>query len=134
MPAAVISIIELCSSKGGYFHIVHPSQVPMALILQTLSTLLGIPIVPYSKWLGVLGATTSGGNLGTDNPAVHLLEFFISRQKDAEAINSAEALFCVSLDTTLTQAVAPSLGSETPLGPKDVEDWVAYWRRIGFLT
>ncbi|KAF9459676.1 hypothetical protein BDZ94DRAFT_1284298 [Collybia nuda] len=132
---AATAVVELMDSKERYFQIAHPSPIPMSLVLQTLSTIFGIPIVPYAKWLSALEAAASGGNPGTDNPAVHLLEFFASRKKNAEAADSSiEALFGTSLATTLTAASAPSLGSATKIGPEDIESWVVYWRKIGFLA
>lgn len=51
---------------------------------------------PYRPIHGMAGcpeAATSGGNPGTDNPAVQLLEFFVAPQKNADTQdNNAEAL------------------------------------------
>lgn len=70
-----------------------------------------------------------------DNPAVMLQDFF-AHESSAEAQREPEAMGMRTLDVKKALNVAPALSEENlpQLNEKDALLWVAYWRRIGFLT
>lgn len=126
--------MRITGPKEDYLHLAHPNPVPISSILQSLASTLSIPLVPYSEWLAKL--EVAAANLGSgsnDNPAVSLLEFFRSRG-DIVDEDVKEAMFGTLLATTRATALAPTLRSLPQLRSEDVGQWVAYWRKVGFLT
>lgn len=121
------------ASKDVYLHLAHPNPVHISLILRSLASTLEIPLVPYAEWIAKLeAAATDVEARNNDNPAVQLLEFFRSKG-DIVNVDDEEAMFGTSLATTRATALASTLQSLPQLRSEDAGQWVAYWRKIGFL-
>jgi hypothetical protein len=130
---AAAAIVEMQFSEKQFLHLAHPNPVPWVDIFQHFSTILGVPIVEYEQWLSKLEEEAANGDQKiTDNPALHLLDFFRSGNKHLVS-EEGESLGLPMLDTSTAVQVAPSM-RYGKLGKDDVEMWVAYWRKVGFLT
>lgn len=66
------------------------------------------------------------------NPALRTLDFFRSAKDEAEN-NRTEAMGLPFLDTSTALRDSPSLVTLAPLGENDLNAWLAYWRRVGYL-
>ncbi len=105
-----------------------------SIILQRVSSVLRIPLVPYSQWIGAIEQTSQ--NEGSDRaasetPALQLLEFF--RSQGSGNTNNGEAFGFPSLRTTNLEQSA-TLGNLHQLGIEDVDKWLNYWRGAGFIV
>ena len=118
-------------------HIVNPRPVPWNDIASSFSKALGLRLVPYSEWLAALESRSA--TTGTDPakvkaafeevPALRLMEFFRTVKSEA----SGEALLVVSLASEKAQAASSALRGVEQINAKDIERWVAYWQKNGFL-
>ena len=109
-------------------HLVHPHPVSWNVVGDAAAQTLGVPIVPYSEWAAKLreAARTSAAdrNATKKNPALALLDVFV---KDLGEDGT------VALKTDRAVGLSPTLRSAERLGSADVEKWIGYWRKIGFL-
>ncbi|PBK92571.1 hypothetical protein ARMGADRAFT_1080627 [Armillaria gallica] len=62
---AAKALVELRLSKCRYIHLLHPRPVAASIILQRVSSVLRIPLVPYSQWIGAIEQTSQ--NEGSDS-------------------------------------------------------------------
>ncbi|KAF8066748.1 hypothetical protein FPV67DRAFT_1496289 [Lyophyllum atratum] len=136
---AASALVEMRHSSAMFLHLVHPTATSWSQIFGPLSQLMGVPLVPYSKWLVALEASESSedgkaANASVDNPALRLLDFFRSADKPLPS-DDAEAFGFPRLETEVAIHAAPSLchSKLLPLGRGDVESWLRYWKQIGFL-
>ncbi|CAL1710450.1 unnamed protein product [Somion occarium] len=107
-------------------HLAHPRPVPSGVITTTLSESLGIPSIPFHQWVTLLEQSSPSD----DNPALKILDYF----RDGREGNKTEAFGVVQMDMSNTLKSSRSWRSSVrELDEKDVQDWLAYWRRIGFL-
>ncbi|KAJ7640716.1 hypothetical protein DFH06DRAFT_1429524 [Mycena polygramma] len=125
---AAKSLVDMRNSDVRYLHLSHPQPMPIADILSPISNVLGLPLVPYSQWLDSLEAAATQESAASTNPGVRLADFFRAyREGNADQ----EAFFPVSLSNACAVGF---LGSLSPLGAEDVEGWVDYLRRVGYLV
>ena len=126
-------------SNELFLHLSHPYRIPSSLVLQHLSAVLKLPIVPYSEWLSGLEAAAhrhlDGAVEWENNPALRLLEFFRTAARPLPA-EDAEAMGFPQLLTDAAVKNAPSLRRDSleELGQNDFDGWITYWRKIGFLS
>ncbi|GLB41023.1 putative acetyl-CoA synthetase-like protein [Lyophyllum shimeji] len=137
---AASALVEMRNSHAMFLHLVHPSATPWSQLFKHISELLDIPLVSYATWLAALEASESSADgkapnaKSVANPALRLLDFFKSADKSLPS-DEADAFGFPRLSTKVAALVAPSFGSANllPLGRSDVESWLGYWKRIGFL-
>ena len=137
MEVAAPAIIEMVDSptSTSIVHLVHPSPVRWSELMQHISHTLCLPMVPYSRWLAALEVQSESNNpntLADSSPALKLLGFFqySSTRKNSTSNFLEPSVSCRgALDVSETLRNARS----TPLGLKDVEAWLCYWRSVGFI-
>jgi len=126
-------------SDQPFLHLVHPNPVLWSCVFELISEAFEVPLVPYSRWLSALRVSSGPGddraaNAAVDNPALYLLDFYQSADKPLPA-DDAEAFGFPRLSTAAASCVSSSLRAMklSPLGRNDVEGWLAYWEKIGFI-
>lgn len=138
MPAyqASRALTEMRNSSKPVLHLVHPKGVSWSSILTHFSQNLGVPLVPYPKWLEALNhqvkskpAAVSEVELMQQNPALRLAEHFSAVDLDEDR----EPLGIVRLDPSNAVEISQTLASMEPLGEQEVKQWVAGWKASGFL-
>ncbi|KAF5351581.1 hypothetical protein D9758_007201 [Tetrapyrgos nigripes] len=129
---AAQAIVELSDSNHQYANLVHPHPSPASAILEPIASLIGAEAVSYSQWIDELNKTST--DHPTRNPALGLLEFFQSHVASADK-PCGEVLGFPSLSSTRALECSQSLRGlmDRRLDAKDVEKWIGYWRKIGFL-
>ncbi|EGO18727.1 putative polyketide synthase [Serpula lacrymans var. lacrymans S7.9] len=132
---AAPAIIDMMDSSTHILHLVHPHPICWSELMQHIALAMNLPLIPYSRWLSSLEKRslfqdTSGKII----PALRLLAFFqysVYRGDGSSTDNFLEPR------ASCQQAiqVSPTLRdtSITPLGLRDVEKWLSYWNRVGFL-
>ncbi|KAF5351577.1 hypothetical protein D9758_007202 [Tetrapyrgos nigripes] len=128
---AAQAIIELSDGKYQYANLVHPRPIPTSVILTSTASLIGAEVVLYRQWMEEL---SKSADRSAGNPALRLLDFF---QAKAASVDKADAglLGFPSLSSARALECSQSLRDlvHRQLDSKDVEKWIAYWRKIGFL-
>lgn len=129
----------MIDSDVSPLHLIHPRPMHWSSIMEPLAQALGLLVVPYDEWIERL--EQSGERLTADeeveimwqNPALKLIGTFI-RAKMAPS-TCREAMGVPHLDSTQAQRVSPSLTPQAlpQLSTNDALQWVAYWKRIGYL-
>ncbi|KAF5351512.1 hypothetical protein D9758_007194 [Tetrapyrgos nigripes] len=127
-------ITELSHSNYQFANLVHPHPTTASHILDLVAPMIGAEIVPYAQWIEALNKSQSSASDPARNPALKLLEFFQSQVATADNVNG-EVLGLPSLSTARTVESSHTLKTLTQrqLGSEDVEKWIGYWRKIGFL-
>ena len=137
---AAPAIIEMVDSptSTSIVHLVHPSPVRWSELMQHISHTLCVPMVSYSRWLAALevqsesSSSSNSNTLAESSPALKLLGFFqySSTTKKSTSSFLEPSVSCQgALDVSETLRNARS----SPLGLKDVEAWLAYWKNVGFI-
>lgn len=134
------AIVDMLDTKEEVLHVVHPRPVAWSSLIESFSKVLSVPAVPYNDWLTSLEEAAKGipsdpaavESAHRTNPALRLLPFF--RAFDASPPGETkEALGFARLSCAKSTTVSTSLQNADVLGEKDVERWVASWRKSGFL-
>lgn len=128
-------------------HLIHPRPVSWSSLAGVVSSMLSVPLVPYTDWLAKLEQAASSLSQSEDSGetqgdsidllrdlrAVRLLSFFKAIKTNSL---DGEALGFPHID--ITQAVAASTTLSDPelhqLDAGDVARWLGYWRKVGLLS
>lgn len=129
--------MDMLDAKEEVLHIVHPRPVPWNTIASAFAKELNLPLVPYQKWLEGLERKFAEagqkpaqiGQAFADVPALRLIDFF----RAAKPVPGLEPLGMRPLASEKAQLSSRTLREAEKIGPKDVEKWVAFWRKSGFL-
>nr|WGM49229.1 carboxylic acid reductase [Boreostereum vibrans] len=123
---AASALLDMLGSDEPVLHLVHPYTVSWDVISHTAAEVLGVPIIPYKEWVSRLhtAAQSANGEAARHNPAIKLLEFF-----ERDMGESSDGI----ISTDKAVQVSPSLKGLTKLDRKDVELWMAYWKKVGLL-
>lgn len=130
---AASAVIDMIGSPEPVLHLVHPYPVPWTVVSSTASKLLRVPIVSYSEWLSMLQDAAQSLSSATgdaegqklmENPALKIFDFFEGGLAQMSELVSS---------TDKAVEVSRSLREAKEVGKGDVERWVGYWRKIGFL-
>ncbi|KAK0454752.1 hypothetical protein EV421DRAFT_1896666 [Armillaria borealis] len=130
------AVTELClANEVGTFHVVHPRPVEWGVVMRLAASKMNVPVVAYEEWIRRL-ETDMGVNVPSmqENPALRLLDFF--RQgisSSSVATDSMGLLVKVATDRSL--AVSSTLRDKNlrRLGEDDVDRWIGFWKKEGFL-
>lgn len=133
------SIVDMLDTNEEVLHIVNPKPVPWNDVASSFAEALGIQLVPYSEWLAALEGRSAALTTEPEEvqkafvevPALRLMDFFRVARADIEA--GKEALSVVSLASEKAQACSGVLREAKQVSSKDVDRWVIYWRKTGFL-
>ncbi|EGN97840.1 hypothetical protein SERLA73DRAFT_109083 [Serpula lacrymans var. lacrymans S7.3] len=127
MDTAAKAVVEMRDSNTTFVHVAHPKETPWSTIFAQFSTSLDLPLVPYKKWLECSedASLRSGGADARENPASVILDFFRAGAMGLRRMSMEEA-----------KKASPTLGDTTirPLGASDVDLWLSYWRKSGFIS
>ncbi|KAI9065204.1 acetyl-CoA synthetase-like protein [Trametes sanguinea] len=128
---------EMRNSSEPFLHLVHPKPVPWRTIITPIAEELGVPLVTYDEWLSALRKSTHGLAGSADevglmkaNPALRLVDFF----GGLKTLPEREPMGTVYLSTEKAIQVSPTLDNLPALGALQAKQWLAAWRRSGFLA
>ena len=131
------AIVNMLDAHEDVFHVVHPKPVPWDDLAIEFSKALNVPLVPYKEWLETLERKLV--ETGTDAaevekafsevPALRLMDFF----RAAKMSSDREPIGITRLASEKAQAASQVLREAEKVGTRDVERWIAFWRRTGFL-
>ncbi|KAK7050038.1 hypothetical protein VNI00_005470 [Paramarasmius palmivorus] len=121
-----------------FINLVHPRPIRASLMMEHLSKELGLPLVRYSEWLNALESSAANAppapsSYSLSNPAISLLHFYRNARGRLNTEVEGEAFGFTAMKTDTAVETVPWLTSMPQVGPKDVDGWVAYWRKIGLL-
>ncbi|CAO1635903.1 unnamed protein product [Sympodiomycopsis kandeliae] len=132
---------HLKTSQGDHkvFHLVHPKETKWHLLIKGVverlnSTSNGskqVQLVPYSDWLNQLKSISNTHTL-EQCPTLKLLDFFKHAPVQSDD-GQSEAMGIKRLDTAQSQQISTRLQNAQPLDAPSAQQWVQYWRSVGFL-
>ena len=123
---AAASLLELTRSDDPVLHLVSPRSTPWNDIMSTFSAhLRNIPIIRLEDW--IIRLRDASAKLpeknGTDASLI-LQEFFAQGNFGGGA----------NLSTERAVSASPALRNTQPIQKKDVEAYLAYWQKVGFIA
>ncbi|KAF9543799.1 hypothetical protein CPC08DRAFT_730396, partial [Agrocybe pediades] len=117
---------------------VHPKPVQCPTIMKSLSETLNVPLVPYMEWFARLESSAndedeSAAASENSRDALRMTHFYRLGLNASKTTESMGLLAKVRSEKGLR--ASPSLKSDSvlPLSAQKVNDWVAIWKKIGFL-
>ncbi|KAJ7596093.1 hypothetical protein C8J56DRAFT_395210 [Mycena floridula] len=134
--AVAAAIMEMRHSRELFLNLSHPEPIAASCVLEPLSEILKVPLVRYSEWLVALEASRHGALLqnrpdAIGNPALVLLDFY----RSAIGRSNGEVFGPAGVVTLRAMEAAPVLHTLLrQISRTDVENWLRYWCKIGFLT
>ncbi|GJJ11568.1 putative NRPS-like protein biosynthetic cluster [Clathrus columnatus] len=129
---AAKSLVELRHSSSTFANLVHPNPIPWNKIINWVGERLNLSTVPYQEWLRRLEGLPRTYETLSQNPALHLLDFYRAAATLADGLQDFqrhEAMGIATYETTNTIINAFSLQpSYLPqLTRDDVNRWIDYW-------
>ncbi|KAF8520979.1 acetyl-CoA synthetase-like protein [Gautieria morchelliformis] len=134
LDVAAASLVEMRNVDHGHLHLVHPKPVEWSDIFMTAANILQLPLIPYTEWLSRLEALHRSGTDHIDsNPALRLLDFFRTGSELLPDGSGRYQRFTPSLQSSYACQVSATLANVDCLDKQCIEQWVGYWRGVGFL-
>lgn len=121
------AITDMLFSKSfrPIYHMENPSRQSWDGLIANLASILGgsqpLPIVPFGEWLERVKAAGE-----EKNPAFKVIGFL---ENDFVRMSSG----IVILRTAETKLDSPALVKSTALDRRHLEEYIAYWRRVGAM-
>ncbi|PCH33723.1 hypothetical protein WOLCODRAFT_94052 [Wolfiporia cocos MD-104 SS10] len=140
---AAAAIVDMRCVENDTVHLVHPTPVAWATIMEPLAEMMHVPLAPFAEWLARLERTADieadnqgSAKHGNDKAAVKLLMFFREIHKRHAQSSSKESMgFLPQVAVEKGVRASRTLSDGIPsLGAQDVAKWLAYWRGVGFLS
>ncbi|KAI0068531.1 hypothetical protein BV25DRAFT_1817381 [Artomyces pyxidatus] len=138
--AAIVEMLDVQTPE--VVHVRHPHPVPWTQLISYFALSLRLPLVSFDEWLsrlesGLLPSMNASGKDGPLRPALRMLHFFSTiRQSDALHRSSTEInglSDVLSMEEGLRVSATLRDDRLPQLQGKDVEEWLAYWRSVGFI-
>lgn len=130
MDVAASALLEMSGSEESVLHIVHPKPVEWRFLVDSISSILSLEVIPYAAWIAKMQEhvrtrvdTLEGSSKEQleEIPGLSLLDFF-SGLGDEPVLETMKAV-----------QVSPSLNSAERLQASDVEKWIDYWKKCGLI-
>lgn len=126
MDIAASALLEMSGSEESVLHIVHPKPVEWRFLVDSISNILSLEVIPYAAWVArmqeyVRMRVDSLEGSSKEIPGLSLLDFFSGLGDEPV------------LETTKAVGVSSSLDSAERLQASDVEKWISYWKKCGLL-
>ena len=136
------TIVDVLDTDVDITHLVHPKPIPWNDIASAFSNKLQVPLVSYDEWFQALESKLN--EMGSDPnrvekayelvPALRLINFFRSAKGKTSLDTGREPFGFPALSLEKAQACSHTLRASEPLGAADVERWLSFWRKSGFLS
>ncbi len=134
--AAGAAVVDMRASAWPFLHLVHPKPIPWSSIITPIAKALDVPIVPYKKWTlqlqQVLEKSSSNGSAvqaAAENPALRLIDFYLAASSRGPVAADEEPFVRTRLETKETVKISKTLAELNMLSERDIEGWLAYWKR-----
>ncbi|KAF5339742.1 hypothetical protein D9611_009173 [Ephemerocybe angulata] len=123
---------EVRACDEQFLTFAHTTPTSWNDMMKLISDAMSVRQVPYPEWVGRLEDSQSASSAFdvASNPAMKLLEFYISLTRFTFKELQGESFGLPLLSTDKAVKHAPSLHPLIlePLGRKDVEAWISYWK------
>ena len=136
------AIADVLDTDVDIVHLVHPKPIPWNVIASAFSKKLQLTLIPYDEWLQALENKLD--ETGSDPkrvekafelvPALRLINFFRSIKEITMLGSVREPLGLPKLASQKAQAYSNTLRASEPMSVADVERWLSFWRKSGFLS
>ena len=114
-------------------HLAHSRPVQASTVIEPLSKILGISVVPFARWVQILENSANDSSAEEKNPALKIIDFFRERALGSADQNS-EAYGVVRMDITNALSGSRTLREDVKeVSVGDATAWVSYWRKVGRL-
>lgn len=129
------AFVEMRNSPSLILHLSHPRPVPWCTLTVPIAEALGAPLVPFSDWLTLLEKCDSDApdirclESTRNNPALRLLNLF----RSWASTSNPGPVSSMRLSTKKAEGASETLASLPSLDAEAAREWVAGWRRAGFL-
>ncbi|TCD62141.1 hypothetical protein EIP91_007293 [Steccherinum ochraceum] len=139
---SVVDVLLSESAVPTVFNVVHPRPAQLSDIFTALNnaTETRLEIIPFIDWVRrveALSTSTSSRDIEI-YPAVKLLRFWQTilqaNARSASSENTVEAAGLPVLQTTKAEELSLSLRAAVPVGKKEVDLWLQYWRKVNFIS
>jgi hypothetical protein len=114
------SLLEMCHVDEPVFHLISPRQTPWDDIMGAFSNRLKLPLIPLEEWNARLRKMAANESQDT---SVLALQSYFERGRFGD----------VNVSTERATTASSTLANKQPLGEADVELYLSYWRKVGFL-
>ncbi|KAM5540045.1 hypothetical protein V8D89_006185 [Ganoderma adspersum] len=129
------AFVEMRNSPSLVLHLSHPRPVPWRSLMVPIAEELGVPLVPFSDWLTSLEKGDSDTpdvrrlESTRNNPALGLLSLF----RSWASTSNPGPVSAMRLSTKKAEGASETLAGLPALDAGVAREWVAGWRRAGFL-
>lgn len=129
-------------SQSQTLHLIHPKPTNWQQIMEPLSDILGVSLVPYVEWLSRLEsaarqlhqAESKADSSNGARAAIQLIPFYQTSLTASRSMTESMGLLPnVRAEQGYRSASSLQAESISKLGRPDVEKWVEYWRRTYFI-
>ncbi|RPD77022.1 acetyl-CoA synthetase-like protein [Lentinus tigrinus ALCF2SS1-7] len=132
---AAKAFAEMRHSPEPFLHLVHPHRALWHTVMAPIAELFNVPLVPYDQWVAALENSVEAGSAAEvevmrQNPALRILPFFKAAKRPS---HEREALGFVIMSTDKATKVSESLARMPMLDAERARQWVAAWKKSGFL-
>jgi thioester reductase-like protein/2-polyprenyl-3-methyl-5-hydroxy-6-metoxy-1,4-benzoquinol methylase len=129
-------VVQLRDSSSACIHVAHPKPVPWRSVVQPLSTALNVPIVAPADFLKRVETMLNSSNEDevNQNPVLRLFDFFREGLDPAYSKRDAMALPILKTDNGKHDSSILADPELPPVGERDVQAWLGYWRGIGAIS
>ncbi|KAI0749993.1 ketoacyl-synt-domain-containing protein [Daedaleopsis nitida] len=138
--AILVDMANLGDTTFTIFHLRHPRPSLFSTILDELSRMLDLPMVPYEDWLSKVDLALSQGpngseDRGTLNAIASLAALFRSEGMGQEGYMRENGGFSVlmGIEESCRRCSTLRTTTITHPHPTEIAHWVMYWRSVGAL-
>ncbi|KAI0068533.1 polyketide synthase, partial [Artomyces pyxidatus] len=140
--AAMIEMLDVPTPIVVHLH--HPRPIAWTQMINYFASSLRISLVTYDEWLSRLGSAlipSSGVGDKLLQPAFRLLQFFSNIRRaelDSGPVHHSAPegdglIDVLAMEEGLRASATLRDENLQQLQAKDVEEWLAYWRSVGFI-
>ncbi|PCH42382.1 acetyl-CoA synthetase-like protein [Wolfiporia cocos MD-104 SS10] len=144
LAASAIIDFSRATNSTHTVHLAHPRPVSWHSLATIVASEFDIPLVPYAEWLANLERVAQAGDVlenGTfPSPAkrMHALQLLptyrgLGVKTDAESSTLALGMADMEVQKAVEASSTLADVQVRQLGPQDVHQWIAYWRKAGLF-
>ncbi|KAG6831320.1 hypothetical protein H0H87_005564 [Tephrocybe sp. NHM501043] len=123
---AILDVLQTDKSLR-HLHLVHPHRVRFDDLIRPIASSLHVPIVPYDEWLDKLHRLPAP----SDSRIISLMDYYNARSSSDNSQSWQDS----EIDIAQAMLHSPEMSSAEllPLGRRDAQRWISYWKSAGHL-